>query len=100
MPWVCPMCSTNNEDISIKCIVCDYERTSDKVCTLTYNKVQKLGLKGDVVIPAEFNVIGEGAFKGRKDVYSVTLHANVRKIAKDAFYGCINLGSVRSSVEL
>ncbi|MBO5415223.1 MAG: leucine-rich repeat protein [Clostridia bacterium] len=95
MSWVCPMCSTNNEDSEKICIVCEYERVSDKVCTLTLNKVQKLGLSGDVVVPDEFNVIGEGAFKGREDIYSVTLHDNVKKISKEAFSGCRNLRSVR-----
>ena len=100
MSWVCPMCSTNNEESESKCIVCEYERVSDKICTLTYNKVQKLRLSGNVVIPEEFNVIGEGAFKGRTDVYSVTLHDNVRKISKEAFSGCSNLRSIISGCEL
>ena len=100
MSWVCPMCSTNNEESESKCIVCEYERVSDKICTLTYNKVQKLRLSGNVVIPEEFNVIGEGAFKGRTDIYSVTLHDNVRKISKEAFCGCSNLRSITSGCEI
>ena len=100
MSWVCPMCSTNNEESESKCIVCEYERVSDKICTLTYNRVQKLRLSGNVVIPKDFNVIGEGAFKGRTDIYSVTLHDNVRKISKEAFSGCSNLRSIISGCEL
>ena len=100
MSWVCPMCSTNNEESESKCIVCEYERVSDKICTLTYNKAKKLRLSGNVVIPEEFNVIGEGAFKGRTDIYSVTLHDNVRKISKEAFSGCSNLRSIISGCEL
>lgn len=100
MSWVCPLCSTNNEESESKCFVCEYERVSDKICTLTYNKVQKLRLSGNVVIPEEFNVIGEGAFKGRTDIYSVTLHDNVRKISKEAFSGCSNLRSIISGCEL
>ena len=100
MPWVCPICSTNNEEFENKCMVCEYERPSNKICTLTYTKVQKLHLTGNVVIPKEFNVIGEGAFKGRKDIYSVTLHANVRRISKEAFCGCSNLKSVVSESQL
>lgn len=100
MSWVCPMCSTNNEESESKCIVCEYERVSDKICTLTYNKVQKLRLSGNVVIPDEFNVIGEGAFKGRTDIYSVTLHDNVRKISKEAFCGCSNLRSITSGCKI
>ena len=100
MPWVCPMCSTNNEESESKCIVCEYERVSDKICTLTYNKVQKLRLSGNVVIPEEFNVIGEGAFKDRTDIYAVTLHDKVRKISKEAFSGCGNLRSIVCGCEL
>ena len=62
--------------------------------------MQKLRLSGNVVIPEEFNVIGEGAFKGRTDIYSVTLHDNVRKISKEAFSGCSNLRSIISGCEL
>lgn len=100
MSWVCPMCSTNNEEFESKCIVCEYERALDKICTLTYNKVQKLGLSGNVVIPKEFNVVGEGAFKGRTDIYSVTIHDSVRKISKEAFSDCTNLKSIVCSHEL
>ena len=32
MSWVCPMCSTNNEEFESKCIVCEYERVSDWNC--------------------------------------------------------------------
>ena len=70
MPWVCPLCSTNNEDSEVQCIVCETERISNKICTLTYTRVEKLGLGGNVVVPKEFNVIGEAAFKGRTDIYS------------------------------
>ena len=100
MSWVCPMCSTNNEESESKCIVCEYERVSDKICTLTYNKVQKLHLSGNVVIPEEYNVIGEGAFRGRTDIHSVTLHDKVRKISKEAFSGCSNLRSITFGGEL
>ncbi|MBO5714877.1 MAG: leucine-rich repeat protein [Clostridia bacterium] len=100
MSWVCPICSTNNEESESKCIVCEYERVSDKICTLTNKRVQKLRLTGNVVIPKEFNVIGEGAFKGRTDIYSVTLHDKVRKISREAFSGCCNLKSIISECEL
>ena len=100
MPWVCPICSTNNEESDSRCIVCDTERVLNKICTLTYTRVQKLGLSGNVIIPKEFNVIGESAFKGRNDIYSVTIHSNVRKIAKEAFSGCANLKSIVCGHEL
>ena len=94
MGWVCPVCSTNNMDSDTKCIVCDFEKASSGVRTLTYRKVQALGLTGNVIIPSEFNVIGEGAFKGRRDIYSVTLHSGVKKISKEAFSGCAGLASI------
>ena len=81
-------------DSDTKCIVCDYEKVSNGVCTLTYKKVQALGLTGNVIIPAEFNVIGEGAFKGRTDILSVAIHSGVRKISKEAFSGCTGLVAV------
>ena len=91
MGWICHNCSSFNDDGADVCFVCDCKRKSKKICTLTYNKVQRLGLHGHVVIPEEFNVIGEGAFKGRGDIYTVTLHDGVRKIGKEAFAGCSNL---------
>ena len=94
MPWVCPMCSTNNDDTATNCFVCETEKPSGKVCTLTYTKVQKLGLGGDVVVPFEFNVIGEGAFRDREDIYSIVLHGSVKKISKEAFSGCKNLTAI------
>ncbi|MBQ8414719.1 MAG: leucine-rich repeat protein [Clostridia bacterium] len=94
MPWVCPMCSSNNSEDTDICFVCDSKRVSKKICTLTLTKVTKLKLSGDVVVPEEFNVIGEGAFKGRKDIYSITLHDDVRKISKEAFAGCTNLRKI------
>lgn len=100
MSWVCPICSTNNEDSENKCIVCDYEYVLNRTCTLTLHKVKKLGLSGNVVVPDEFNVIGEGAFKGRNDVYSVTLHRRVRKVSKEAFCGCENLREITTEGEI
>lgn len=91
MSWVCPICSSNNEDGVTKCFVCDYNKKSDAICTLTRTRVNALGLSGDVVIPEKFNVIGEGAFKDRIDITSVTIPATVYEISKEAFCGCANL---------
>lgn len=99
MSWICPECSTCNEDSEVRCIVCDADVPS-RVCTLTRARVASLGLTGDVVIPSEFNVIGEGAFKGRGDVTSVTLHGRVKKIEKEAFSGCVNLGRIEAPTKL
>ena len=93
MSWVCKFCSTNNDDSSTNCFVCDAPKTVP-VCTLTAKRVKDLGLTGDVVIPPEFNVIGEDAFRARKDITTVTVHSGVTKISQNAFYGCSNLRSV------
>ena len=94
MGWICKYCSTFNQDSNSQCYVCDTVNKSDKICTLTITKVKKLRLSGHVVVPAEFNVIGEAAFKGRTDIYSVTLHKDVKKIGKEAFAGCTNLSKI------
>lgn len=100
MSWVCKYCSTNNEDSESKCMVCDRDRREARTCTLTKTRVSALGLTGNVTIPADYNVIGEGAFKDRTDIYSVTLHADVTKIAREAFSGCTNLSAVSCPVTL
>lgn len=100
MTWVCPICSTNNEESDSRCVVCKYERDVGKIFTLTYNRVQSLDLSGDVVVPEKFNAIGDGAFKDRNDIYSVTLHNKMRKIGKEAFCGCSNLERVICEAEI
>lgn len=100
MAWICPMCSSGNEDSQEFCFVCNQKRTEKKVCTLTLNKVEKLGLTGDVIVPIEFNVIGEGAFQGRTDIRSISIHSGVTKICKEAFAGCTNLSSITCMHEL
>ncbi len=94
MGWVCTYCSTNNEDADLKCLVCDQPKPASTVCTLTAKRVQTLGLRGDVLVPMEFNVIGEGAFLNRPDITAVTLHPGVGRIMKNAFSGCQNLQRV------
>lgn len=100
MGWVCKYCSTNNEDRDAQCIVCDKPKASSTICTLTAKRIRDLNLRGDVIIPLEFNVIGEDAFSNRTDITSVTLHSDVRKIMKNAFYGCKNLQRVIARGEL
>ncbi len=123
MGWVCKNCSSNNEDSDEKCIVCDELKeasiaamraaaaapspsptstaSSDGgVCTLTAGRAYALSLRGDVVIPSEFNVIGEDAFLNRTDITSVRLHAGVKKIMKGAFSGCKKLARVETAGRL
>lgn len=96
MAWVCKMCSSNNEDTSKVCVICDTPKSDGRICTLTKERVMELHLSGDIVIPEEFNVIGECAFKDRLDVRSVLAHDNVIKIEKQAFAGCLNLEKVEA----
>lgn len=100
MSWICKYCSTNNEDGDSKCIVCDNARTYSYTRTLTAKCVQDLRLSGDVVIPEEYNVIGEAAFKNRSDITSVRLHSGMSKIMKEAFSGCTNLREVYCEAKL
>lgn len=100
MGWICKYCSTNNQDEDKRCIVCDNVRGYSINCTLTQKRVQSLKLTGDVIIPEKFNIIGEGAFRDRTDITSVTLHSGVKKIMSEAFYGCINLRKVSSPQKL
>jgi len=100
MGWVCKFCSTNNDDLDSQCIVCDKPKGTALVCTLTAKRVRDLGLRGDVVVPVEYNVIGESAFINRTDITSVRLHEGVRKISRCAFSGCKNLSRVYSASEL
>lgn len=99
MAWVCSVCSTNNEDIDDVCKVCDSHKRKF-VRTLTKKRVNELGLHGNVKIPEEFNAIGDGAFEGRSDIYSVELHRGVKQIGHWAFASCVNLKKVTGEIEL
>lgn len=100
MGWVCKYCSTNNEDSNSKCIVCDRPKNTSVVRTLTAKRVKELGLTGNVVIPLEFNVIGECAFLKRTDIISVTFHDGLKRISEMAFAGCKNLRRVIKTKQL
>ena len=97
--WICPSCLTKNDGYLEKCVVCGTKR-ANKICTLTSTRVRKYGLAGHVVVPEEFNVIGEYAFKDRTDVYSMVLHDRIKKIEKEAFAGCKNLRSITYNGEM
>lgn len=105
--WVCPLCSSVNEGLALTCTVCDTARPSETetaasggVVTLTARRVRSLGLRGEVVVPEKYNVIGAEAFRGRTDITGITLHRGVRRIGKSAFEGCTNLRYIRSEGEL
>ena len=97
--WTCPGCSTKNDGYLEKCVVCGTKR-ANKICTLTPTRVRKYGLGEHVVVPEEFNVIGEYAFKNRTDVYSIVLPDRIKKIEKEAFAGCTNLSSITYNGEM
>lgn len=54
----------------------------------------------NVTLPDEVKVISDEAFKGNKNLKSLTLGKNVVKIADNAFEGCINLESVNYGNEI
>lgn len=99
MSWVCRYCSTNNDDESLQCYVCDRPRVVP-INALTSEKVAELGLTGDIIVPEEFNAIGEGAFANRVDITSVVLHSDILWIEKSAFEGCQNLGEIICNTEM
>ena len=99
MAWICPICSTNNEDTEEVCKVCDFVQKK-VIRTLTKKRVKELGLSGHVTIPEPFNVIGEGAFEGRRDILSVALHKGVKRISRGAFASCVNLEEVTQGTGL
>ncbi|MBQ7408572.1 MAG: leucine-rich repeat protein [Clostridia bacterium] len=94
MSWICTSCSTANDNELDKCIVCDCDRPDIVLLTLNQKKVAESMFSGDVLIPMDYNIIGEGAFKNRKDITSVIIHENVIKIGKEAFSGCTNLTNI------
>ena len=88
MAWVCRSCCTNNEDSDERCIICDAIRGEEE-CILTREDVLALGLTGDVLIPSEYNVIGEGAFSDNNDIKTVTLHSDVKKNNGECLFGML-----------
>ena len=101
MSWVCGICSSNNMDSSATCEICgepkpkvEESAKSTSVCTLTQLRATEKCNYADVTVPDEYNVIGEDAFKGRTDLYTIRIHSGVKKILRGAFEGCTNLYSV------
>ena len=107
MSWVCSICSSHNDDTNATCEVCGESRPAvveapkaAPVCTLTQTRAGRECAYADVTVPEEYNVIGENAFKGRTDLYTIRIHSGVKKIMKGAFDGCTNLYSVYVEGEL
>lgn len=107
MPWVCSVCSSNNPDSAAQCEVCGDPKPatveppkSTSVCTLTQTRAKEKCNYADVTVPEEYNVIGENAFKGRTDLYTIRIHSGIRKIMRGAFDGCTNLYGVYVEGEL
>lgn len=103
MSWICNICATSNPDDADVCFVCDAEKPLEiggvvSVCTLTVKRAEALPplIDGELIVPSEYNEIGEEAFQGRTDIRTVRLHAGVRKIRKSAFEGCVNLQTITS----
>ena len=101
MAWVCSVCSSNNLDSSTVCEICGEPKPAaaaapktTSVCTLTQTRAKEKCAYADVTVPEEYNVIGENAFKGRTDLYTVRIHSGVTKIMRGAFEGCTNLYGV------
>ncbi len=53
-----------------------------------------LGTDSHVLVPDTVTVIGDGAFKGQKNIISITLPENISSIGHYAFSGCRSLTSI------
>lgn len=94
MSWVCNYCSSNNIDENKICEICGKRRHYKKTITLTKARADKLGMTGTVIVPNIYNAIGDGAFRSRDDITRIELPSSIRKIGKEAFWGCIGLQEV------
>ena len=101
MSWVCSLCSSNNLDTNATCEICCEPRPAPTesprttaVRTLTQARAERECAYADVTVSEEYNVIGENAFTGRTDLYTIRIHSGVKKIMKGAFDGCTNLYGV------
>ena len=69
--------------------------TANGVTTLT----KYHGTQGNLILPQYYKgqayVIGDGAFRYKDNLYSVTIPNTVTGIGNEAFYGCPSLGSVK-----
>lgn len=100
MFWHCNTCGHDNEEMDTTCLLCGSPKpvtvAPEKipVCSLTAARAKAECNYGDVTVPSKYNVIGEDAFKGRTDLYTIRIHSGVTKILRGAFDGCTNLYAV------
>lgn len=100
MFWHCNTCGHDNEEMDTTCLLCGSPKpvtvAPEKipVCSLTATRAKAECNYADVTVPSKYNVIGEDAFKGRTDLYTVRIHSGVTKILRGAFDGCTNLYAV------
>ena len=100
MFWHCNTCGHDNEEMDTTCLLCGSPKpvtvAPEKipVCSLTATRAKAECNYADVTVPSKYNVIGEDAFKGRTDLYTIRIHSGVTKILRGAFDGCTNLYAV------
>ncbi|MBR5449044.1 MAG: leucine-rich repeat protein [Clostridia bacterium] len=100
MIWQCSICGHHNDDADTTCLLCGGPKpvtvAPEKVpvCSLTATRAKAECNYADVTVPSKYNVIGEDAFKGRTDLYTIRIHSGVTKILRGAFDGCTNLYAV------
>lgn len=96
MTWVCKNCNSNNDDSLVACELCGCtEKLAKEKFVLTREKALSLDIvSGAVVVPSEYNVIGERAFESNTNIKTVVLHGDVLCIYKQAFKDCVNLENV------
>ncbi len=56
--------------------------------------IKYLGVDDHVLVPDEVTAIGDGAFKNKKTIISITLPENITHIGHYAFSGCKKLTSI------
>ena len=100
MFWHCNTCGHDNEEMDTTCLLCGSPKPVTvapekvSVCSLTATRAKAECNYADVTVPSKYNVIGEDAFKGRTDLYTIRIHSGVTKILRGAFDGCTNLYAV------
>ncbi len=92
--WKCMFCDHYNVDEADSCVVCGKVKYNKKKSVKLTQQIAKNLAGPDIIIPKEFNAIGKSAFKSRDDIETVTIHAGIENIPKEAFFGCVNLRKV------
>lgn len=98
MTWVCKNCNSDNDDSLTACELCGCTEkfvVENRKSVLTREKALALDIvSGALIVPSEYNVIGERAFEGNKNIKTVVLHDEVLSILMQAFKDCVNLENV------